>query len=299
MNMTTQLVNEKLFRSWLIDAPESDDSKEERGRVLAIGGDREIPGAITLTGIAALRAGAGKLQIATSASAAIQIGLAVPEARVIGLEEAEDGAIRGSEYIKAVEAFSSSDAAVIGSGMMNAHECAIFLAGILPNAGECTVVLDAGALSGLGKNPALLPSMGLNGIITPHAGEMASIIGGDIDDVMSSPVACASSVATALGVTVVLKGADTHIVSPAGEAYTYSNGDVGLATSGSGDVLAGVIAGLAARMTDSLRAAVCGVFIHGEAGNARARKSGRVGYLARELLPEIPPILNRLIAISG
>jgi NAD(P)H-hydrate repair Nnr-like enzyme with NAD(P)H-hydrate dehydratase domain len=101
-----------------------------------------------------------------------------------------------------------------------------------------------------------------------------------------------------MNVVVVLKGPETHIASPVGDHFIYRSGDVGLATSGSGDILAGVITGLAARSGDPLQSAAWGVFLHGEAGNALAKKSGRVGYLARELLDEIPPILNSLSGAS-
>jgi NAD(P)H-hydrate repair Nnr-like enzyme with NAD(P)H-hydrate dehydratase domain len=125
---------------------------------------------------------------------------------------------------------------------------------------------------------------------------MAAILGARLEAVLANATRCATEVARGLGATVVLKGAETQIVSPAGEQFVYRGGDVGLATSGSGDILAGIIAGLAARTSDPLQAAVWGVFVHGEAGNALAKKSGRVGYLARELLSQLPSILNRLSA---
>jgi NAD(P)H-hydrate repair Nnr-like enzyme with NAD(P)H-hydrate dehydratase domain len=90
---------------------------------------------------------------------------------------------------------------------------------------------------------------------------------------------------------VALKGSCTQVVHPDGAAWTYDQGSVGLATSGSGDTLAGIVAGLLARGAQPLHAAQWGVFIHGEAGNRLAHSRGPVGFLARELLAEIPPIL--------
>jgi NAD(P)H-hydrate repair Nnr-like enzyme with NAD(P)H-hydrate dehydratase domain len=94
---------------------------------------------------------------------------------------------------------------------------------------------------------------------------------------------------------VILKGAVTHIAAPSGETYRNSQaGNVGLATSGSGDALAGIIAGLAARGADPLQAAVWGVYLHGSAGDRLARRGGPLGYLPRELLAEVPALLAEL-----
>ena len=96
------------------------------------------------------------------------------------------------------------------------------------------------------------------------------------------------------GVVVALKGAESWIATPDGALLRYDGGDVGLATSGSGDTLAGVVSGFAARGADALTAAAWGVFVHGAAGRVLARRMGRVGFLARELLDEIPPAVERL-----
>ena len=93
---------------------------------------------------------------------------------------------------------------------------------------------------------------------------------------------------------VALKGATTFIVAPGGEAYRYDGGGVGLATSGSGDALAGIVTGLLARGAEPVRAAAWAVYLHGEAGNALAKSRGRIGFLARELLAEVPWIMGEL-----
>ncbi len=292
------LVTRKLLRSWKIPAADSGDSKEDRGRVLVVGGDKEVPGAALLAGLAALRAGAGKLQVATCQSAAIQLGVAIPEARVFGLAETDAGSIKGGNSARLTDVINHSQATLIGPGMMDERETSILLSQLLPTLEESTVVLDAGAVSSLTGNSDLLATSSIRGIITPHAGEMAALTGASIDEVEQNPLRIAENVARTLGVIVVLKGPETHIVSPEGECYRYKSGDVGLATSGSGDILAGTITGLAARGASPLQAAVWGVFLHGEAGNELAKNSGRVGYLARELLSQIPPLLNRLSGSS-
>lgn len=283
-----------LLRSWKIPAAGSTDSKEDRGRVLVVGGDREIPGAVLLSGLAALRAGAGKLQIATCQSAAIHLGVAIPEARVLGLAETEAGAIKSTNSARLIDVINESDATLIGPGMMDEAETSTLLGQLLPMLKESALVLDAGAISALGRNSEVLAASSIRGVLTPHAGEMAALTGASIDEVEQDPVGIAENTARTLDVVIALKGAETHIISPEGEHFRYKSGDVGLATSGSGDTLAGIIAGLVARGALPLQAAVWGVFLHGEAGNQLAKKSGRVGYLARELLWEIPPLLNSL-----
>ncbi|MBV9957495.1 MAG: NAD(P)H-hydrate dehydratase, partial [Acidobacteria bacterium] len=131
-------------------------------------------------------------------------------------------------------------------------------------------------------------------ILTPHAGEMASMLCVEKESVTREPLSVAARAAREFRAVVALKGRLTHIIAPDGEAYTNRAGNVGLATSGSGDTLSGLIAGLAARGTEPTRAAAWGVYLHAKAGDNLARRMGRLGFLARELLDEIPPLMAKL-----
>jgi ADP-dependent NAD(P)H-hydrate dehydratase len=122
---------------------------------------------------------------------------------------------------------------------------------------------------------------------------MSRMLGITPEEISRHPEQVSLDTAASLDAIVALKDARTFIASPDGRLFCYDSGDVGLATSGSGDTLAGVIAGLIARGTEPLHAALWGVFLHGSAGNRLAKRMGRIGYLARELLDEIPPIMNR------
>ena len=123
---------------------------------------------------------------------------------------------------------------------------------------------------------------------------MATFLGISRDDVTADPLAAARRAAAMLQAVVAMKGACTHVVSPAGEAWSCDHGNVGLATSGSGDTLAGIIAGLLARGATPAQAAVWGVYMHGEAGNRLAGTHGGFGFLAREIPAEIPAIMADL-----
>ncbi|HEX6576696.1 MAG TPA: NAD(P)H-hydrate dehydratase [Gemmatimonadaceae bacterium] len=286
-------VTRSFLESWPIPAPSSDDDKDARGRVLVVGGQVSIPGAVVLAGIAALRAGAGKLQIATCRSIAPFIGIAVPEALSLGLDETDDGVIASSATAELTELIENTNALLLGPGTKGHDEEKRFITNILAMTTDAPVVLDAGALYALADNPALLRQCNGNVVITPHAKEMAGLLGTDLREVRSDPATTALMAAQTMNAIVALKGSETFIASPNGDLYQYDSGDVGLATSGSGDTLAGVVAGLLARGCTPLNAALWSVFLHGSAGNRLAKRIGRVGYLARELLDEIPLVMRR------
>ena len=291
-NSTATRITRSLLDRMPVSSPSSDDDKEERGNVLVVGGETSLPGAVVLAGIAALRAGAGKLQIATCRSIAPLVGITVPECLAFGLDETKNGIISRKSAAALKPLIQNAKALLIGPGMKGDDEEKQFVKNVLSGSSRVPVILDAGALYILEDDPAALQPFDGNAIITPHAKEMARILGIDASEVRTSPERIASEAAETLNAVVALKGSTTFIATPRGELFRYDDGDVGLATSGSGDTLAGVVAGLVARGTPALNATLWSVFLHGEAGNRLAKKIGRVGYLARELLDEIPHVLN-------
>ena len=288
----TGKVTRALLRRWPIPAPSSDDDKDARGTILVVGGEISLPGAVVLAGIAALRAGAGKLQIATCRSIAPLVGVTVPEALSLGLDETADGTISAKAATALAPLIGNANALVIGPGMKGKGEEAEFIASVLSISENTPVILDAGALYSLERDSSLLHRFNGRAIITPHAKEMARILNIDASEIRKNPQRVALEAAANLGAVVALKGAETYIATPEEELFCYDSGDVGLATSGSGDTLAGVVGGLVARGASPLTAAMWAVFLHGSAGNRLARRMGRVGYLARELLDEIPALMK-------
>jgi hydroxyethylthiazole kinase-like uncharacterized protein yjeF len=288
-------VTEESLRATPLPRHGDDADKEARGAVLVIGGSVEVPGGVLLAGLAALRAGAGKLQIATCRSVAAGMALTVPEARVTGLDETPGGEIAAEEAGRLVERIARCDAALVGPGMTEAEAAARLTSRLLEGCAEAGVplVLDAAALHGLRDRREALRGSGLAGrvVITPHAGEMARLLGVTRDAVLADRLGAAREAAAALKVVVAMKGACTFVVTPQGEAWSCDRGNVGLATSGSGDTLAGIVAGLLARGATPAAATLWGVFLHAEAGARLQRSHGPVGFLARELLSEIPAIM--------
>ena len=285
-------VTPALLRAWALPEPDGAGDKESRGRVLVVGGAPSLPGAVLLAGSAALRAGAGKLQIATCRSIAPWIGIAVPEALVIGLPETRTGAIAAGAAARLKEEAGGAQALLVGPGLLG--DAGPLLAGLVRLAAggdDATLLLDAGALAALAARPALLHPLRGRTVITPHASEMAQLRGLEREEVEREPLRVARDAARELRAVVALKGPTTIVAAPDGRAWAYDGGDVGLATSGSGDTLAGIAAGLAARGCDAAQAAVWAVYLHGAAGNVLARRVGRVGFLARELLAEVPRVM--------
>lgn len=283
-------VDETLLRAWRLPQAEEDGDKERRGRVLVIAGSREMPGAAVLAGTAALRAGAGKLVIATPQSAAPTVAAALPEARVIALPEAADGGptFAGMQALRPIAA--STAAVVAGPGMIGRESTLAFLHDVLQLFRDATVLLDALAMDAVGSG-ARLPQAS---IVTPHAGEMAHLTGAEKSDAQEQPHALALHWAARWNVVVALKGPTTCVAVPDGRSWLHSAHAPGLGTSGSGDVLAGIIAGLAARGATPEQAAVWGVALHARAGEVLAQRVGIVGYLARELPAEVPALMQSL-----
>ncbi|MCG5239978.1 NAD(P)H-hydrate dehydratase [Azospirillum doebereinerae] len=293
MNAETPVTRD-LLRSMPLPQPDGDGDKEERGRVLVVAGSVEVPGGALLAGIGALRAGAGKLQVATAASIAPHLGLALPEALVAGLPETPEGGIAPDSAKRLAARAARCNAVLVGPGMMDEPAVGALTAALLTMLETPSFVLDAAALVGLGADPAPLHRHGGRVVLTPHAGEMAALLGCDREAVDADPLGAARRAATRLRAVVVLKGGCTRIVSPQGEAWAYHDGSVGLATSGSGDTLAGILVGLLARGATPLQAALWSVWLHGEAGNRLTRRHGPLGFLARELLAEIPAAMAEL-----
>jgi ADP-dependent NAD(P)H-hydrate dehydratase len=284
----------RLLRHWPLPDLDGAGDKEDRGSVLVVGGTRRIPGAVILAGIAALRAGAGKLQMAMPASVAPVAAVTVPESCVFGLPESPTGSISAGAADELAAHTRAIRAVLIGPGMEEEQRAGELVGALLPNFGDSTLVLDAAAMTCVRDNARALHPLKGNVVLTPHAGEMAGILGIEKAKIREQPEEIARRAARDWQAVVVLKGSTTTIATPDGTLYWYAGGGIGLATSGSGDTLAGVIAGLAARGASPEQASVWGVFLHGRAGMILAKRMGRVGFLARELLAEIPALMARL-----
>ena len=287
--MTTRLDDAALSHHPLPRLP-ADGDKEDRGAVLVVGGEAVMIGAAILAGVAALRVGAGKLQIRADRASAAAMAVAVPEARIVVA-----AAMSSSPLVhQAVKA----SALVLGPGMDTDKSQRRLALRLLEGAPAVPAVIDAGAMPVQDEAAAFAALAGGRTVMTPHAGEMAAILNRDKDVIQADPLGAAREAAAMFRSVVVMKGATTFVVSPDGTAWRHDGGVAGLGTSGSGDVLAGAIGGILARGAPPAVAALWGVVLHAEAGADLAAAGAPLGFLARELPGRLPFVLARLCAIS-
>jgi ADP-dependent NAD(P)H-hydrate dehydratase len=282
-------LTDSLLQRWPLPQPGDHADKETRGHVLIVAGSHEMPGAALLAAIAALRAGAGKLTVAAPERVAQGLALAIPEARVMGLAETRAGGFAARDCDRLGPLAERVSAVVLGPGMLDEARSVAFVRTMLPLFRQSTVVLDAYAMSAVGNAPFEQPV-----VMTPHAGEMAHLTGLTKEAVLADPLAAARAGAERWGACLALKGSTTYIAQPGESTLRFAGGTPGLATSGSGDTLAGLIGGLAARGAAPLQATAWGVLLHARAGKALARSQGTLGYLARELSAQVPALIHAL-----
>jgi len=285
-----------LDTAWLKANPLPDHhdnvDKNGRGRVLVIGGCRRVPGGMLLTAEAAFRAGAGKVTIATIASAAIPVGIAFPACAVVALPETESGEIAPSSADLLLAEMANHDAIVFGPAMIDEEIVRTLLAALLPALpADIFLLLDAFALRAAAAHADAIAARGSHTVLTPHEGELAAMLGADKDEVSRDPLVALTLAADRFDAAIMVKGATSHLMAE-GMCLSYAGGGLGLAVSGSGDVLAGLIAGLGAQGLAPLQAAAWGIWLHGEAGRRLSEAMGPIGYLARELAPLAPGLMR-------
>lgn len=280
-------------RHWLkgnaLPVREAGTDKNSRGRVLIVGGSSLVPGALRLPAEAALRAGAGKVRVATIAPVAAALGVTLPEAAVIALPIDGDGEIAFDAARLLIDDIKRCDTLVVGPGMSDSAQLPKLVQALLESPRtDLTIVLDAAAVSCASDLASTIAQHQGRVLLTPHHGEMAQLRNCSINSVAAAPRRFAEEIAAEFNAVVVLKSHETIIAAPSVTSLRYASDCVGLATGGSGDVLAGAIGGLLSRGADPMIAAGWGVWLHGEAGQCLAQKIGPIGLLARELAAEFP-----------
>ena len=268
----------------------ADGDKEDRGAVLVAGGEAVMAGASILAGVAALRVGAGKLRIRADRASAPTLAVAVPEAMIV--------IARSTDAAPLVTAGAKASALVLGPGMDAGRPQRRLATRLLEGVPTVPAVVDAGALPFRDEAAAFARAAAGRTVLTPHAGEMAAILGREKDAILADPLGAAREAAAIFHSVVVMKGATTFVVSPDGTAWRHDGGVAGLGTSGSGDVLAGAIGGLLARGAAPVVAALWGVVLHAEAGADMAAAGAPLGFLARELPDRLPFVLARICAAA-
>ncbi|MCW2541569.1 MAG: carbohydrate kinase, YjeF related protein [Frankiales bacterium] len=286
--MSTQIeaVTPSLLRRWPLPSP--GDSKNSRGQALIIGGSRATPGAAMLAGLAALRVGAGVLRLGVPESVAVVIATAIPECGVTGFIESPSECWSRDGLGQAVE---DADAILVGPGLDDIDVSVALLKGALKHARAAPLAFDAFALGALSRQPGTRANGQHPPVLSPNRAEAARLLDVQPDELDDDTNQVAAAIARQWDACVTFQNV---VSSPAGQIWDIASGHSGLGTSGSGDVLAGAIVGLLARGAEPSQAAVWGTYAHVTAGDRLASRIGPLGYLARELIDEIPAILAEL-----
>ncbi len=265
------------------------------GKALVVAGSKNYIGAAYLACTAATRVGAGLVTLATAQSLQSALATRMAEVTHLPLPETELGAVSDKGLPLVLDALPSYDALLVGCGLGQARTTEAFVDGlILSQTPLPPLVLDADALNVLAKHPRWWERAPAKAIITPHPGEMARLTGKSIKDIESNRFALAIKAAREWNKVVILKGAYSVVASPDGTAMVSPFANPGLASAGTGDVLAGTIVGLLAQGLEPFQAACLGVYLHGSAGEAVREDLGDAGMLASDLLPVLPKVIKGL-----
>jgi hydroxyethylthiazole kinase-like uncharacterized protein yjeF len=262
--------------------------------VLIVAGSRGKTGAAVLAAHGALRSGAGLVTVATPRSCVPIVAVQAPDYMTEGLEETVDGTIHfaAAEYVLGL----SADVLAAGPGLGRGEGVTTFMRELLDRS-EVPLVFDADALNAFIDEPAALVGReGRDLIITPHPGEMARLVGCTVEDVQADRMGIARDFASGHRVYVVLKGYRTLIATPDGKIFINPTGSPGMATGGTGDVLAGMVAAWLAQLLDAEAACRLATYLHGAAGELADADAGELSMTATDLAEHIGDAILELTA---
>ncbi len=264
-------------------------NKGSFGHVLVIAGSRGKTGAAAMSGIAALRAGAGLVTVASSASAISAVASYAPELMTEPLPETDTGAV-AFDWERAAAVAQGMSVVAIGPGLGRGLGTRKLVTRVA-NEFEQPLVIDADGLNAIAGSD--FHGRGRVRVLTPHPGEMARLTGKTIAEIQKDRVGCALAFATTSEVTLVLKGHRTLIAFPDGRVWINPTGTPALATGGTGDILCGMIAGFLAQFPQQTDLAVaCAVYLHGLAGQLGAADLGEKSLIATDLLHFLPAAMH-------
>jgi ADP-dependent NAD(P)H-hydrate dehydratase len=276
-------VSAQTLREWPL--PEPDESKYARGQVVVVGGALRSPGAATLAGVAALRVGAGRLTLAVGKSVAAHIAVATVESGVVPLDETPGQSVSGFSLPAASDDLRRADTVLLGPGLDDAGEAEVMVRELPRYLEENTVVvLDAFGLGVLPAVPSVADALGGRLVLTPNKVEAGLLLERELDDLETDLL----EITRQYRAVVCCYGV---VAAPTGDLWVVGTGGPGLGTSGSGDVLAGAIAGLCARGATPEQAAVWASYIHVAVGDRLAEAVAPLGYIASDMLGELPGAL--------
>ena len=293
--VTTELITEGWARKALPRRPLG-ANKGSFGQVLVVAGSINYIGAAYLACSGAMRVGAGLVTLATAANLQPILATKLTEATHLPLPEANPGVVSAEAASIVLSELKNYDVLLVGCGLGQSEPVIGFIKSVLLGSGSALppLVLDADALNTLAKTPDWWRKLAGDAILTPHPGEMARLAGVSVAEVQADRTGIAKRVASEWHKTIVLKGAYTVTSAPDGRCRINPVANAGLASAGTGDVLAGAIAGLLAQGLSLFDAAALGVFLHAQAGEMVKAKLGDTGMIASDLLSILPQVIKKL-----
>jgi ADP-dependent NAD(P)H-hydrate dehydratase / NAD(P)H-hydrate epimerase len=264
------------------------------GKAIIIAGSANYVGAAYLACAGALRSGAGLVTLASVKDVRRIVAARLAEATYLPLPETKDGFIAGEAGAAVLKELPKYNVLLVGCGLAQEPPAKEFLKSLLFTKDLPAIVLDADALNIIAGVKGWAKKLPPEAVLTPHPGEMARLTGLTIEKIQADRTGTAVKYAAEWNKVVVLKGAFTVIAAPDGRRRISPYANPGLATGGTGDVLAGMIAGLAAQGLPLYDAAALGVFLHGAAGEKVKAELGDTGMTASDLLPEIPRMIKEI-----
>lgn len=269
-----------------LPARRADSHKGSFGKLICVCGSAQYRGAAALSAEGALRMGAGLVCLASTETVNAAVAARCPECTFIPCRQTAEGGISTQNGKTILQQVRGANALLFGPGLGNTDDTLSLLQLLGPGAG-CPVILDADGLNAAARLAQLPRVDEFPLVLTPHPAEMARLCGLTIAEVNAGREGIAASYARAQNCVVVLKGHRTIVAGPQGQVYVNPTGNPGLATPGSGDVLAGMISALVAQGLAPLMAAVCGVWLHGAAADACVLRKGQYSMLAHDLLHDL------------
>jgi len=277
----------------LVEPRTAEAHKGDFGRVTIVAGSSGKSGAANLAAVGALRSGAGLVTVATPVTCESVLASMTPEVMTEALEESSHGTVVAAALERVLSL--QHDVIACGPGLGRGPQVAGFVRGLL-NRATVPLVLDADALTVLADDSSALERRDERSviIITPHPGEMARLVGRSVEEIQADRIQIAAEFAVAKGLYVVLKGYRSIIATPEGRVFINPTGNAGMATGGTGDVLAGMVAAWLGQLLDAEAACKLSVFLHGAAGDLAEDRHGEVAMIATDLVACLGTALKNL-----
>ena len=269
-----------------LPARKAETNKGSYGKVLLVSGSLSYRGAAALCAEGAARTGAGIVTLAAIQPVLDAVLPRLPEVCLLPCPVGSEGGISSEASDRILEQAARSSVLAIGPGLSVCAETRALVPALISGS-TVPVVLDADGLNIAAQQESLPKPAQAPMILTPHPGEMARLTHLSIDEIQSNRESVAVGYARANHCVVVLKGSRTLVAGPEGDVYVNTTGNPGLARGGSGDVLTGMIAALAAQHLPPLEAAACGVWLHGAAADRTARRLGQYGMLPHDIFADL------------